>query len=106
MMVVVKPFYRIAEAGTHWWAIYNKYYKKKLLMTTPTYNPCFLLTTTNDAFGIIGIQTDDIIIYDKRFAAREKKELQQVNYIAKLKQELKIDNPLIFNNCILSLSGD
>jgi len=26
-MVVLKPLYGIAEAGTYWWATYSKYHK-------------------------------------------------------------------------------
>jgi len=54
-MVILKPLYGIAEAGTHWWATYSKYYKEKLLITTSIFNPCFLITTTGTLFGIIGI---------------------------------------------------
>jgi hypothetical protein len=61
-MVVLKPLYRVAEAGTHWWATYSKHHKEKLLMITSTYDLCLLVTITRKAFGIIGIQTDNIII--------------------------------------------
>jgi len=54
-MVVLKPLYGIAEAGTYWWATYNKYHKEKLLMTTSIFNPCFLIITTGTPFRIIGI---------------------------------------------------
>jgi len=59
---VLKPLYRIAEAGTHWWATYSKYYKEKLLMTTFTFDPCFLITIIGTLFGIVGMQTNNIII--------------------------------------------
>src|SRR2546421_12606165 len=36
--------------------------KEKLLMTTSTFNPCFLISTTGTPFGIVGMQTDDTII--------------------------------------------
>ena len=58
-MVVLKPLYGIAEAGTHWWATYYKHHLEKLLMTTSTYDPCFLVTRTKDQFGVVGMQTDD-----------------------------------------------
>jgi hypothetical protein len=45
-------------------------------MDTSTYNPCLLITTTNNIFGVVGIQTNDtIILGDKRFSAQEKHEL-------------------------------
>jgi hypothetical protein len=56
--------------------MYSKYYKEKLLIDTSTYNPCLLITTTDSAFGVIGMQTNDIIILgDKCFLAREEYEL-------------------------------
>jgi len=54
-MVVFKPLYRIAEAGTYWWATYSKHHKEKLLITTFIFNPCFLITTIGTPFGIISI---------------------------------------------------
>jgi len=61
-MVVLKLLYRIAEAGTYWWATYSKHYKEKLLITTSIFNPCFLITTTGTLFGIVGMQINNIII--------------------------------------------
>jgi hypothetical protein len=61
-MVVLKPLYGVAEAGTYWWATYSKHHKEKLLITTSTYDLCLLVTTTREAFGIVGIQTDNTII--------------------------------------------
>jgi hypothetical protein len=56
--------------------MYSKYYKEKLLIDISTYNPCFLITSTNSVFGIVGIQTNNIIILgDKRFLTQEKQEL-------------------------------
>jgi len=54
-MVVLKPLYRIAEAGTYWWATYSKHYKEKLLITTSIFNPYFLITTIGTPFRIVGI---------------------------------------------------
>jgi hypothetical protein len=42
--------------------MYSKYYKEKLLMTIFTYDLCLLVTITRETFGIVGIQTNDIII--------------------------------------------
>ena len=55
IMVVLKPLYKIVEAGTYWWATYSKHYKEKLLIITFIFNPCFLITTTGTPFGIISI---------------------------------------------------
>jgi hypothetical protein len=56
--------------------MYSKYYKEKLLIDTSTYNPCLLITLTNSVFGVVGIQTNNIIILgDKRFLIQEEQEL-------------------------------
>ena len=52
---MLKPLYKIAEAGTYWWAIYNKYYKEKLLIIIFIFNPYFLIITTETLFKIIGM---------------------------------------------------
>ena len=62
IMVIVKPLYGLAEAGTHWFATYSNHHKTELSMTTSTFDPCLLITTTgNQNFGVIGIQTDDTL---------------------------------------------
>src|SRR5438045_1506009 len=64
------------DTGTHWWATYSKHHKEKLLMTTSTFDPCFLITTTGTPFGIVGMQTDHtIILADNQFSALEEDEL-------------------------------
>jgi hypothetical protein len=104
IMVVVKPLYGLAEAGTHWWATYNKHHREKLMMTTSTYDPCFLITTSKDKFGVVGMQTDDtIILADKQFSTLEEKELV---FLAKPKERLTPETALIFNGCILTKCGD
>jgi hypothetical protein len=53
------------------------------------------------------MQTDNIIILaDKRFLAREKKELKQAKYITKPKKKLTIINLLLFNGYVLLFQGD
>jgi hypothetical protein len=76
------------------------------LIDTSTYNPCLLTTITNSIFGVIGMQTDNIIILrDKCFSAREEQELNYTNYTAKPKEKLLAVILLLFNSCILSLDG-
>jgi hypothetical protein len=62
IIVVLKLLYRVAETGTYWWAIYSKYHKKKLLMTISTYDLYLLVIITKEVFGIVGMQTNNIII--------------------------------------------
>jgi hypothetical protein len=106
VMKVIKPLYGIAEAGTHWWATYSKHHKEKLMMTTSTYDPCFLISTTKDKFGVVGMQTDDtIILADDRFASLEDDELTKANLLAKPKEKLTPESPLVFNGCVLTHTG-
>ncbi|KAI1002435.1 hypothetical protein K3495_g5765 [Podosphaera aphanis] len=76
-MVVKKPLYGIAEAGTHWWATYNTHHKEKLQMTNSTYDSCLLISTRK--IGSCGI-------------------------VAKEKPKLSDRNPISFNGCILQLT--
>jgi hypothetical protein len=73
------------------------------LIAISIYDLYFLITTNKDIFGIVSIQTDNIIILvNKRFSAREKEKLKQAKYTIKLKEKLIAINLLLFNSCILS----
>ena len=101
-MVVLKPLYRIPEAGTYQQAIYYKHYKEKLFIIIFTYNPCFLITT-KEAFGLIGMQTDNILILAlKEFLVIEDNKLNKAKFLTKLKKALAPETPLIFNRCVLT----
>ncbi|OWT43021.1 polyprotein [Pochonia chlamydosporia 170] len=106
IMVVVKPLYGIPEAGTHWWATYSTHHREKLKMATSTYDPCLLISEC-DKFGIIGMQTDDTLgLSDKQFSNLEEEELQKAAFAAKPKEVLKVEKPLTFNGCRISLNAD
>jgi hypothetical protein len=66
-----------------------------------------LIITNKDIFGIVSMQTNNtIILVDKRFLAREEKELKQAKYITKLKKKLIVINLLLFNGCVFLFQGD
>ncbi|KAI2610607.1 hypothetical protein GGR54DRAFT_374663 [Hypoxylon sp. NC1633] len=93
-MVVRKPFYGIAEAGTHWWATYFNHHKDKLGMVTSTYDPCLLVSSTNE-FAVVGLQPDDTIgLTNETFNAMEEDELQKAGFMAKGKMFLGPQTPL------------
>jgi hypothetical protein len=76
-------------------------------MATSTYDPCLLVTTTENGFGIVGMQIDDIIILaDEPFSTLEKNELLNAKFIAKPKEKLTSNSPLIFNGCVLIQDGN
>ena len=105
IMVVIKPLYGLAEAGTYWWATYSNHYKIKLAMKTSTYDPCLLISTTDsEGFGVVGIQTDDtIILADDQFHGIEEATM---TFKSKEKDTLTANNPLIFNGCTISAIDD
>jgi hypothetical protein len=62
------------------------------------YDLYFLIITNKNIFGIVGIQTDNIIILvDKRFLVQEKKELRQAKYTTKPKEKLIAVNLLLYS---------
>jgi hypothetical protein len=45
-------------------------------MTTLLYDPCLLIITKKEAFGVVGMQTDDtLFLASDKFAALEDSEL-------------------------------
>ena len=71
-------------------------------MVTSTYDPCLLITTIKEVFGVVGMQTDDtLILGSEKFDTIEDKELIKAKFSAKLKELLSSETLLIFNSCIL-----
>jgi hypothetical protein len=107
VMHVVKPLYGIAEAGTHWWATYHSHHIKKLQMVTSSYDPCLLISSSeNGEFAMIGMQTDDTIgLTTLAFSRREDEKLAEAAFKAKPKEALEEGKPLVFNGGIVSMEG-
>ena len=58
-------------------------------------------------FGIISIQTNNIIILgDNQFSALKEDKLVKVNLMVKPKEKLNLTTLLLFNRCIFSLNED
>jgi hypothetical protein len=71
-------------------------------MITLSYNSCFLIITTKDAFRVVGMQTDNtLILEDDNFAQIEDNELKKANLKAKPTKALSYETSLIFNRYIL-----
>jgi hypothetical protein len=76
-------------------------------MAISTYDPCLLVTITKNRFSIVKMQTDDtIILANEYFSTLEENELLNVKFIAKSKEKLTPDSPLIFNKYILTQDGN
>ena len=70
-------------------------------MTTSIYNPCFLITT-KEVFGLIGMQTNNILILAlKEFSVLEDNKLSKTKLFVKPKEALALKTLLIFNRCVL-----
>jgi hypothetical protein len=108
IMVVMRPLYGIAEAGTHWWSTYFKHHRDQLHMDTSTYDSCLLISNANkESFAIVGMQTDDTLgLSNSKFEELEEHELAVAEFPAKPKEVLSEDNPIQFNGCILSMTKE
>jgi hypothetical protein len=103
IIIIRKLLYRIPEAKTHWWAIYHKHHREKLVIAMSTYNPCLLITTTKEAFSIVRIQTNNTLILElKEFDTIKEEKLIRAKFSAKPKELLSSETLLIFNGCILT----
>ncbi|KAF7574817.1 DUF1421 multi-domain protein [Pyrenophora tritici-repentis] len=105
---VIKPLYGIAEAGVHWWTTYHGHHCKELDMSTSTYDPCLLITNSDDAdvFGIVGMQTDDtLMLGTTAFLSREEKKIQKAQFRSKPKAMLTPEVQLDFNGCTLTMDA-
>jgi hypothetical protein len=74
-------------------------------MEVSIYDPCLLITSaSSECFGMVEMQTDDTFgLNDDAFAIKKS---QKLVFTAKEKQFLAPDNPLFFNECILTVNKD
>ena len=75
-------------------------------MNQSTYDPC-LLYTTNNGFGIVGLQTDDtLFLTDETFAEAEEVRLQEAKFLAKEREKLTPNTPIKFNGGYIKQEKD
>jgi hypothetical protein len=75
-------------------------------MNQSIYNPC-LLYTTNNGFGIIGLQTNDtLFLTDKTFAKAKETKLQEAGFLAKEREKLTQTTPIKFNGGYIKQDKD
>ena len=78
----MKSFYNILEANNHWFAIYHNYIINNFGIIKSIYN--LYLFYKYDLFGIIYLQTNDILILTNNILATiEKKAIEMAKFIAK-----------------------
>ena len=67
-----------------------------------TYNPYFLIITKKEVFGLIGMQTNNILILAlEEFSVLEDDKLSKAKFLIKPKEALVLETLLIFNRYIL-----
>ena len=71
------------------------------------YNPCLLITTIDkEAFGIVGIQTNNTLILGiEQFLATKDIKLEKANFQVKPKSRLTTNLPIIFNRGVTTLNS-
>ena len=75
-------------------------------MSESTYDPCLLYTNDN-GFGIIGLQTDDILfLADNIFATTEDTKLKEANFSAKEREKLTLTMLIKFNGGQIKLDNN
>jgi hypothetical protein len=78
VLKVIKPLYKIPEAGNYWFNTYHTYYIKELQISQLTYNLCLLYTNTNMStiakFGVVGLQTNNILFLRDDIFANAKQD--------------------------------
>ena len=77
-------------------------------ISTSTYDLCLLITNRNyNAFGIVGIQTDNtLILGTDAFSSLKEKKLEKAQFRSKPKTVLTLDTELDFNGYILTIKGN
>jgi hypothetical protein len=72
-----------------------------------TYNPCLFYSHGNPGFGLVGLQTDDILFLgDQLFATAKELQLKNIRLMAKQQEKLTIETPLKFNSGYITLNTD
>jgi hypothetical protein len=75
-------------------------------MSTSTYDPCLLVTNSDAAFGIVGMQTDDtLMLGTDAFLSLEEKKIQEAQFRSKPKAMLTPEVQLEFNGCTLTIDA-
>ena len=85
ILLVVKPFYGLAEARNYWFATYLDHQKEKLEIEMSPYNAYLLITKDGgENFGIVGLQTDNTLnIKTESFMKKEETAIIEAKFKAK-----------------------
>lgn len=93
------------KAGNHWFATYHIYYKEKLRIIESIYDPWLLYKF--GPFGIVEMQTDDILILaNNNFASKKEVAIKVAKIIKKDWEHLTSIQPLKFNRTQIKLDSE
>ena len=105
VLKVIKSLYGAPEAGNYWFATYHTHYKEKLKIIESTYNPYLL--HSNSSFGIVGMQTDNILILaDNNCASIKEDAIKLAKIMTKDRKHLTLIHPLKFNGVQIKLDSN
>ena len=83
----MKPLYSMLKVGNYWFIIYHMNYKEKFGITESIYNLCLLFRSKR--LGIVGMQTNNILILtNNNFASTEKETIKSAKIITKDREYL------------------
>ncbi|POS85141.1 hypothetical protein EPUL_004318 [Erysiphe pulchra] len=106
LLLMLKPLYGIPESGNHWWNTYHKYHLQRLLMRSSTFDPCLLISTTKEAFGIVDMQVDDTLgLMSPEFAKRENEEIRKAKFMAKPFETVSPNKSISFNGTKIEMKN-
>lgn len=107
-MKVIKLLYGVLKAGAYWFNTYYSYHINKLSIMEFTYDFCLRYTNDDDkGFGIVNLQTDDILIRANNiFATTKKKELKEAQLLAKDREKLILNTPIKSNRGYITLANN
>ena len=75
-------------------------------MNQSIYNPCLLYTNSN-GFGIVKLQTDDILfLTNKTFMEAKKVKLQKAKFLIKEREKLALNTLIKFNGGYIKQEKD
>ena len=82
ILKVVKFLYSVPKAGNHWFAMYHNYHINTLAMSESTYDLYLLYRC--EPFGIIGLQTNNILMLaNNTFAVMKAEDIKTAKFMIK-----------------------
>src|SRR6266567_1221703 len=102
ILKVVRPLYGIPKAGNYWFKTYYNHYIKELNINQSTYNPCLLYLNNPINFGIVSLQTNNILLLANLvFTASKQEKIKKAKFLTKEHKQLTLKHLIKFNRGII-----